>query len=118
MLATPAEKRNEIQKYLASKFEATLRIYAAELKKIDPDFKKLAEEADQKIKEMEAKRKPVPMIQALWDRGEPSPTYLLRRGNYLTPGRPVEPGVPAVLADGQHPFVPETPWPGAKKTGR
>ncbi|MBI3462049.1 MAG: DUF1553 domain-containing protein [Planctomycetes bacterium] len=118
MLATPAEKRNEIQKYLASKLEATLRIDAAELKKIDPDFKKLAEEAEQKIKEMEAKRKPVPMIQALWDRGEPSPTYLLRRGNYLTPGRPVEPSVPAVLADGQHPFVLETPWPGAKKTGR
>ncbi|MBI3464412.1 MAG: DUF1553 domain-containing protein [Planctomycetes bacterium] len=118
MLATPAEKRNEIQKYLAEKFEALLRIDAAELRKIDPAFKKLGEESDQKIQAIDAKRKPVPMIQALWDRGEPSPTYVLLRGNYLTPGQRVEPGVPGVLTDAEHALVVEPPWPGAKKTGR
>ena len=30
---------------------------------------------------------PEPTIRALWDRGEPSPTYLYRRGDYLSPGR-------------------------------
>ena len=59
-----------------------------------------------------------PLIRALWDRGEPSPTYILKRGNYLTPGRLVGPGVPSVLTDGKTPLKLEPPWPGAKKTGR
>lgn len=59
-----------------------------------------------------------PLIRALWDRGEPSPTYILKRGNYLTPGRLVGPGVPSVLTDGKTPFEVKPPWPGAGKTGR
>ena len=59
-----------------------------------------------------------PLIRALWDRGEPSPTYLLRRGNHLTPGRLVGPGVPSVLTDGKTPLRLEPSGPGAKKTGR
>ena len=58
------------------------------------------------------------MIQALWDRGEPSPTYLYRRGDPLSPGQRVGPGVPSVLTDGKTPFVVTPPWPGAKQTGR
>src|SRR5262249_16503445 len=61
---------------------------------------------------------PEPRIQALWDRGEPSPTYLYRRGDYLQPGQLVGPGVPSVLTHGKTPFVGGPPWPGAKKTGR
>src|SRR5262249_26839121 len=38
-------------------------------------------------------KSPEPRIQALWDRGEPSPTYIYRRGDYLQPGRLVGPGV-------------------------
>jgi hypothetical protein len=130
MLATPVDKRSEIQKYLAEKFEAVLRIDAAELRKIDPEFKTLAEETDQQIKAIEGKRKPEPMVHALWDRGEPSPTYVLRRGNHLTPGRRVDPGIPAVLAGASStdlvPFALGTTGtssvlptrPGAAKTGR
>jgi mono/diheme cytochrome c family protein len=61
---------------------------------------------------------PQPRIHALWDRGEPSPTYIYRRGDYLSPGRLVGPGVPSVLTDGKTPFEVRPPWPGAKKTGR
>ncbi len=62
---------------------------------------------------------PEPRIQALWDRGEPSPTYIYRRGDSQNPGRLVGPGVPSVLTDGNTPFeVKPPPWPGAKKTGR
>src|SRR5207237_4293447 len=61
---------------------------------------------------------PEPRIQALWDRGEPSPTYVYRRGDPLTPGQLVGPGVPSVLTDGKTPFDVKPPWPGAKKTGR
>ena len=55
---------------------------------------------------------------ALWDRGEPSPSYLYRRGDYQTPGGLVQPGPPAVLTNEQLPFEIAPPWPGAKSTGR
>ncbi|MGE0760488.1 MAG: PSD1 and planctomycete cytochrome C domain-containing protein, partial [Pirellulaceae bacterium] len=70
------------------------------------------------LREVEAGRPPQPMIRALWSRGAPSPTYVLKRGNYLTPDREVGPGVPSVLTDGRSPFVVSPPWPGAPTTGR
>jgi cytochrome c553 len=51
-------------------------------------------------------------ILATWDVSKtPSPTYILQRGNYLSPGAAVEPGIPAVLDDPQHPFK----FPDAKQ---
>ncbi|MBT4867094.1 MAG: DUF1553 domain-containing protein [Planctomycetaceae bacterium] len=70
------------------------------------------------IKSLAGQKKPEPRIRALWSRGEPSPTYILKRGNHLTPGEPVGPGVPSVLTNGKTPFVVTSPWPGAKQTGR
>ena len=64
------------------------------------------------------KQEPEPKIQAVWDRGEPSPTYIYRRGDYLLSGALVGPGVPSVLTDGKTPFEVRAPWPGAKQTGR
>ena len=62
---------------------------------------------------------PSATIRALWDRGRPSPTYILRRGEHNKPGRLVGPGVPSVLTDGRTPFVVKTPFPGGTpKTGR
>ena len=66
----------------------------------------------------EARRRPAPRLMALWDRGEPSPTYIYRRGDYLNSGALVQPGVPAVLTDGQTPFEITPPWPNSKSTGR
>jgi hypothetical protein len=77
-----------------------------------------SEEAKKQIASLEAQRPPEPKIRALWDRGDPSPTYIYRRGDYLTPGREVGPGVPSVLTDGKTPFDVQPPWPGAKQTGR
>jgi len=58
-------------------------------------------------------------IRALWDRGQPSPTYILRRGEHNKPGRLVGPGVPSALTDGKTPFQVEPPFPaGTPKTGR
>jgi hypothetical protein len=84
----------------------------------DAAAKKQPEETNKRIRELEAKRLPEPKVRALWDRGEPSPTYIYRRGDYLNPGRLVGPGVPSVLTDGKTPFVVQPPWPGAMKTGR
>jgi hypothetical protein len=61
---------------------------------------------------------PEPRIMALWDRGQPSPTYIYRRGDYSSPGQPVTAGPPAVLSDAKTPFEVKSPWPGAKSTGR
>ena len=73
---------------------------------------------DEEIKALEAGRLPEPRIAALWSRGRPSPTYVLLRGNYLTPGAPVAPGVPAVLAMDETEYNPKPPSPGASQTGR
>jgi hypothetical protein len=75
-------------------------------------------DTEKQIKELEARRPEEPRIMALWDRGEPSPTYLYRRGDYQTPGGFVHPGPPAVLNNEQLPFAIAPPWPGANSTGR
>ncbi len=118
MLAVPEKNRTPVQKYLAEKFEKQLRITPDELKKLDPDYQKLSDEHDKQVKALEAQRKPEPLIRALWDRGEPSPTYLLRRGDYRNPGPLVAPGVPAVLNGGTSRIDIDPPWPDAKKSGR
>ncbi|MFT5323751.1 MAG: hypothetical protein ACI8P0_001602 [Planctomycetaceae bacterium] len=62
---------------------------------------------------------PPPTIRAVWDRGEPSPTYILRRGEHNKPGPLVGPGVPSVLTDGRTPFDVKPPFPnGTNRTGR
>jgi mono/diheme cytochrome c family protein len=118
MLATPADRRDAVQKYLAEKFEQQLRIDRNVLKAIDPAFKAESADAEARIAALRAKKLPEPKIQALWDRGEPTPTYIYRRGDSLSPGRLVGPGVPTVLTDGKTPFDVKPPWPGANKTGR
>jgi mono/diheme cytochrome c family protein len=115
---TASKKRTEIQKYLVEKFKPNFILNEAALAKADPDYKKLRDETAKKTKELAGKKLPRPMIRALWDRGSPSPSYLLKRGDYLNPGRPVGPGVPSVLTDGKTPFEVSPPWPGAKSTGR
>jgi hypothetical protein len=117
-LETGVGQRTEVQKYLAAKFEKSLRIDDGELKKIDADFKKMADEIEKKVAALEQQRRPEPMIRALWDRGEPSPTYILNRGNYLTPARLVGPGAISILSRADESFEVKPPWPGAKKTGR
>jgi hypothetical protein len=43
----------------------------------------------------------------------PSQTHILVRGNYLSPGDPVEPGIPEVLDNPRHPYR----FPGPAPTG-
>src|SRR5262249_36847260 len=87
MLATLPDKRNTVQQDLAEKFEKQLRIGRNTLKTLDAAFKKEAEETEARVKTLQAQRLPEPKIQALWDRGQPSPTYIYQRGDPLRPGR-------------------------------
>ena len=118
MTETPPEERSEIQKYLAERFEDFLKIRTNEVRSKDGDYRLTAHRIGNQMNILEAGILPEPRIRGLWDRGEPSPTYIMKRGDPLTPGRLVGPGVLSVLTDGQTPFRVVPPWLGAKKTGR
>ncbi len=117
LAATPAEKRDEVQRYLAQKFETLLKVDTADVKQ-DPAVAQEAESVEKRIKLLEYKAIPEPKIRALWDRGSPSPTYLLRRGVPTSFGPFVEPGPPAVLTNAKLTYEVAPPWPGSEKTGR
>lgn len=72
-----------------------------------------------RIEDVQRSMAPPLTIRALWDQGEASPTYILRRGEHNLAGRLVGPGVPSALTDGKTPFVYDNPFPsGSPKTGR
>ena len=118
LLKTSEEDRDSRQKSLAKEYMQLLTVTSNELKERDAVYRREAQSLERKIAWLQYRQEPEPRIRALWDRGAPSPTYLLQRGDYLSPGRLVGPGVPSVLTDGRTPFQVEPPWPGSKKTGR
>ncbi len=118
LLKTPEEGRDSRQKSLAKEYAQLLTVTSNELKERDPVYRREAEKVGREIAWLQYEQETEPGIRALWDRGAPSPTYLLQRGDYLSPGRLVGPGVPSVLTDGRTPFRVEPPWPGSQKTGR
>jgi len=100
-----------------SRIDNEIKAARASLEQLSKGDKQRAA-VEARIRTLESQRPPEPAIQALWDRGDPSPTYIYRRGDSSNPGRLVGPGVPSVLTDGKTPFKVVPPWPGAKKTGR
>ena len=77
------------------------------------------EQTRHEILSVKRQMEPPVTIRALWDRGNPSPTYILRRGEHNKPGRFVGPGVPSMMTDGRTPFAATPPFPGGTpKTGR
>ena len=83
------------------------------------DARRQVAELEHRIAEVRRQMESPLAIRALWDRGDPSPTYILLRGEHDQAGRLVGPGVPSVLTDGQTPFDAEPPFPnGTPKTGR
>ncbi len=118
MLGTPPESRDEVQKYLAKRFESELKVESQDLKNADEGYRQEADITESQIKLIEYQKLPESKIRALWDRGVPSPTRILRRGEPDNFGRSVGPGVPAALTDGKTEFEVKPPWPKATKTGR
>jgi hypothetical protein len=117
-LASDPAERTEVERYLADKFASLAKIDEATLKTLDPAYAKSADETAKRVKGLGSGKREQPFVRALWDRGSPSPTYVLIRGNYLTPGRKVEPGVPEVLAAEGFDLDVQPPYPGAESTGR
>ncbi|MBI2826869.1 MAG: PSD1 domain-containing protein [Planctomycetia bacterium] len=118
-LQTPADKRNEVQKYLAGKFEATLRVAAEDVAAA------LSAEDRLQIAALEAQLAALPVqlkswgtIQAVYDVGQPPVTYLLKRGNHDAPGAPVAPGFLSVLSSGDPAAVFAAVHPTGATSGR
>jgi hypothetical protein len=97
--------------------DATDAAPAGDLESKYPEVAKAA--ADLRQHEEAYKKLDEQRIWGLWDVSKtPTQAHILVRGNYLTPGDPVEPGIPVVLDDPRHPFEFPTPQPGWNHTGR
>lgn len=103
---------------LIAQHQVDKRPSEAVLVKQHPALAEQLQQIDAEVARCREAMVPPPTIRALWDRGRPSPTYVLIRGEYNRPGRPVGPGVPSVLSDGQTPLDIQPPWPGASSSGR
>ncbi len=75
-------------------------------------------DVEKQITDLKAQQGPEPRIMALWDRGDPSPTYIYRRGDHNVAGSLVSPGPPAVLCDETNPFEINPPFSDVQSTGR
>ena len=99
-IRTAPEKRDEIQKYLAAKFAAALKVGPPEVEQaLSTEEKGQVAALTRSIGESKSQRRGYGKLQAVYDVGAPPPTYLLRRGNHQTPGKEVEPGFLRVLCD-------------------
>src|SRR4030095_13654598 len=111
-LEVPSAKRNRLQRDLVEKFASPLNSSIKSLEIHFPDFKMNSEKTRRDIRKLEENIKPQPRIRALFDMGgTPTPTHILRRGDYLNAGPRVESGVPSVLRDGIAPYnVSKPKW--------
>jgi hypothetical protein len=76
-----------------------------EMEKRYPELAKWKDEVQLLRYNRRNKSKGANFIEAAWDVSKtPSPTYILQRGNYLSPGAEVQPGIPAILDNPQSPF--------------
>ncbi len=96
-LSKPADQRTPVEKYLAEKFQPLLQPDDKTFDKLLPetfaDYRTGAEQRNAAIAAQERQRMNFDELRALYDLPGPVVTPLLRRGDALTPGPPVEPGV-------------------------
>ena len=99
-LETPADKQDDVQKFLVKKFGESLKIKPEEVEKALKEADVTAKaKIDQQIKTLNSYRRPLEKIQVLLDVGPPSAMRLLQRGNVEMPGPRVEPGALTVLSE-------------------
>jgi len=116
-IETPAEKRNEVQKYLAEKLGPAVIVKPEEITAaLDDEGKRAVAQREQQIGHLQGTRRGYGKIQALWDVGPVPTTYLYRRGGYETPGAVAGPGIPTLLAE-KLPGTFAAPGSGAATSG-
>jgi hypothetical protein len=104
----------ERKKVEARNAELDVKIKLLEKQRKAEKDKKKRVELKKKTDELKAKKNDQPLIRALWDRGESSPTYINLRGNLGSPGPLVQPALPQVFSS--KPFQPAKAA-GKNKTG-
>ena len=115
----PQDESSEVRRYLARKFRKTLEIGQIDLNRHFPGFPEKTEALRKQLDDAKGKLRPQPYVRALLDTGgRPSTTFFLQRGNPLSPGEAVTPGVPAVLTAGLRPFQVNPLEPGRNSSGR
>ncbi len=120
-LGKPADQRTEVEKYLAGKFQPQLQPDDKTLDQVLPetyaDYRMALTERQAAVAAQEGQRIAFDEIRALYDLPGPVVTPLLRRGDALTPGQPVEPGVLSSLTTPVS-FEWSPPAAEAKTSGR
>lgn len=119
-LAAKPETRTEIQKYLVEKFEKKLKPPGKELDAAlaqDAEYKKLADEHAAGVAAEERRRWLFDEVRALYDMPGEATTPVLLRGDPLTPGPLVDPGVFSAF-ETPLPFQWTEPGGEAKTSGR
>ncbi|NQV28714.1 MAG: DUF1553 domain-containing protein [Rhodopirellula sp.] len=114
------ESRTEIHKYLVGKFEKKLRPQGKELDTAlatYADFTQAAKGLNAKVAAEESRRWVFDEVRALYDQPGEATTPVLLRGDALTPGPLVEPGVFSAIAAPQA-FEWSAPSSEAKTSGR
>ena len=88
------------QRYLKEKFEPVVMPSEEQIQALlNSEELGRASRLKSRLAALERHRRTYATLQATVDSGPSAPTYFLVRGNYLTPGPEVEPGMPAVLTD-------------------
>ena len=116
---TPEEERDANEKYLARKFREVFKISVGDLASLYPVYKEEADDLRQSIDGLKKTLLPEPNIRALYDMGgEPSPVFLLRRGDPKLVGERVFPGSPEVFDGVIEPLQVVSPRPGQTSGNR
>ena len=95
-LAVAADKRSDVQKYLADKFEKTLKPPGKELDEAlatNDNFKTGTADLNAKVAAEESRRRVFDEVRALYDSPGEVVTNVLLRGDPLVPGPEITPGV-------------------------
>ena len=114
------ESRTEVQKYLAGKFEEKLRPEGEKLDEVIteyPEYTQGTKRINAKITAEESQRRLFDEVRALYDQPGEVTTPVLLRGDALTPGPLVEPGVISTIASPE-PFEWLAPESESKTSGR
>jgi hypothetical protein len=97
-IATAADKRTAVQKYLAEKFAAGLKVTPEQVAADLSDAERATvKDHEARIAAAEGQRIKFGKIQALYEVGSPPETHLLVRGSEQSPGPLVQPGFLRVL---------------------
>jgi len=99
-LETPADKRDDVQKYLFSKFNKALEVKTKETDAIlSVTDKSAVTNLEAEVARAESRKIKLEKIQVLWDVGRPPSIRLLQRGSADSPGPRVTPGFLEILSD-------------------